>query len=101
MPEIKSHKKIWGTPFPIGGEWDAGYVRHSRRLDELIFVRRTEDAFVVIRREYKIGDGSVDNIVRSFPAPAPDNPASDKAEAEAKEFALEYRAQRQKAANRR
>jgi hypothetical protein len=24
MPEIKSHRQIWGEDFPVGSEWDAG-----------------------------------------------------------------------------
>ena len=24
MSEIKSHRQIWGTDFPVGSEWDAG-----------------------------------------------------------------------------
>jgi hypothetical protein len=24
MADIKTHRQLWGTAFPIGGEWDAG-----------------------------------------------------------------------------
>jgi hypothetical protein len=60
MPDtepIKTHKEIWGTDFPIGGEWDAGATPPlwphypSGRWT----VRREENRFVVIFHRFQEG----------------------------------------------
>ena len=28
IEEIKSNQQVWGKPFPLGGEWDAGVTVH-------------------------------------------------------------------------
>ena len=91
MPEkIESHKKIWGTPFPIGGEWDAGYTpSRPGNPGGLVFVRRTKSAFEVVYRQFQMNGGSVERVVRVFRVG--NNP--DEAEVEAKQFALDYRDQ--------
>lgn len=55
MTTIQTNKALWGTEFPIGGEWDAGYTppgtptQNSGRWT----VRREETRFVVLFHSFR------------------------------------------------
>ena len=54
MADIKSNRQIWGTDFPIGGEWDAGvtYIAPQGRWN----VRRDPDHFVVLFHAFETSE---------------------------------------------
>ena len=66
MPEIKSHRQIWGTEFPIGSEWDAGttpplWPNYPAGRWTL---RREEDSFIVFFHRFQDGK---DTSLGEFP----------------------------------
>jgi len=91
MCDVQTNREIWGTPFPIGGEWDAGYIRRLGQPASLVFVRRTETAFEVVRREYRPDGVGVNRVVKVFPVAGLADDEVDAVEVEAKCFALAYR----------
>ena len=66
MPEIKTHRQIWGWDFPIGGEWDAGATPPiwptypAGRWT----VRREEKHFIVVFHRFADGE---DVLLETFP----------------------------------
>lgn len=54
MARIKTHAEIWGAPFPVGGEWDAGStpLRTATVPPGRWTVRREEQQFVVVFKPY-------------------------------------------------
>ena len=54
MAEIKSNRQIWGTDFPIGGEWDAG-VTHTAPQGRWT-VHRDPDRFAVFFHNFLTGE---------------------------------------------
>ena len=89
---IKSNRSIWGKPFPVGGEWDAGYIRlEGGRTDGFVFVRRTETAFEVVRRKYHPNGVGENEVVKAFPVNGLTDDEVDAVEVEAKAYALDVR----------
>lgn len=83
MPEVKSHRQIWGRDFPIGGEWDAGV---TPPLMPTIpagrwTVRREAECFVLVF--HRFGDGQ-ETLLEAFPS-------TEKGELDAKACALSAR----------
>jgi hypothetical protein len=83
MPEIKSHRQIWGRDFPLGGEWDAGVtppliptVPAGRWT-----VRREPERFIVIFHSFSDGQ---ETLLETFPS-------TEKGELDAKACALSAR----------
>lgn len=84
--EVSTHRELWGKPFPIGMEWDAGYIM-GKGATFLVFVRRTEDAFVVFLRSYPpYPTPPKDEVVKRFSI----GEDEDAVEREAKIFALKF-----------
>ena len=50
IEEIKSNQQVWGKPFPLGGEWDAGVTVH--RPHGRWTVRLDPHEFVVIFHDF-------------------------------------------------
>jgi hypothetical protein len=80
MPQIKSHKELWGSEFPIGGEWDARATHPATRPEEAgrWSVKREPKRFVVVFHSSQTGQ---DKILAEYPP-------SEQGEIEAKLFAL-------------
>ena len=57
MTEIKTHRQLWGTDFPLNGEWDAKTTRPNVRpeLAGRWTVRRDPEQFVVIFHHFQNG----------------------------------------------
>ncbi len=51
----KSHRQIWGTGFPVGGEWDAGVAHLIGPADQggRWTVRREENRFVEVFHSFQ------------------------------------------------
>ena len=54
MTDIKSNRQIWGTDFPISGEWDAGCT-HTAQPGRWT-VRRDPDHFIVLFHAFDSGE---------------------------------------------
>lgn len=80
MSEIKTHRQLWGTDFPINGEWDAKTTRpHVRpELAGRWTVRREDEKFVVVFHYFQNGQ---ETRLAEYPATA-------QGELDAKTFAL-------------
>jgi len=80
MPEIKSHRQIWGTDFPLGGEWDAGVTPPVTATIPAgrWTVRREAECFLVVF--HRFGDGH-ETLLEAFPP-------TEKGELDAKACAL-------------
>lgn len=75
--DVKTNREIWGTDFPVGGEWDAGVVLARPGLAGGRWtVRREPDHFVVVFHHYS--NGQEDLVATFLPSE----------EREAKAFAL-------------
>jgi hypothetical protein len=50
MRQIQTNRQLWGTDFPIGGEWDAGLTRSHTPAENSgrWTVRREETRFIVV-----------------------------------------------------
>jgi len=75
---VKSHKEIFGTDFPVGGEWDAGVTPPGYHRKGKWTVVREPNQFTVVF--LSLGRGK-DYILESFPD-------TEQGEIEAKEYAL-------------
>lgn len=76
--EIRTHREIWGTEFPIGGEWDAGYAPPRRGVRQGRWTaRRTETGWEVIFHAF----GGPEEVLAAFPP-------TEEGERQAKAFAL-------------
>jgi hypothetical protein len=51
----KSHRQLWGDPFPMGGEWDAGIASMASPDDHggRWTIRREPDQFVEIFHSFQ------------------------------------------------
>ncbi len=80
MTEIKTHRQLRGTDFPLNGEWDAQTTRpHVRpELAGRWTVRREPEKFVVIFHYFQNGQ---ETRLAEYPA-------SEQGELDAKTFAL-------------
>ncbi len=80
MSEIKTHRQLWGTDFPLNGEWDAKTTRpHVRpELAGRWTVRREPEQFVVVFHYFQNGQ---ETRLAEYPA-------SEQGELDAKTFAL-------------
>ena len=80
MSELKTHRQLWGTEFPIGGEWDAKATKpHTRPADAGRWtVRREETRFVVVFHSFQTGK---DTLLAEYPP-------TEQGELDAKNFAL-------------
>ncbi len=78
--EIRTHREIWGTDFPLGGEWDAGLAPFHWPPDRRgrWTVRRTETGFEVFFRSFIL---QRDEVLATFPP-------TEEGERQAKAFAL-------------
>lgn len=80
MTEIKTHRQLWGTDFPINGEWDAKTTRphicpeYAGRWT----VRRETEHFVAVFHYFKNGQ---ETRLAEYPA-------TEQGELDAKTFAL-------------
>ena len=65
MIEIKTDQEIWGRPFPIGGEWDAGYTPIRAGVVQGRFTaRRTAEGWEVVFHPL---DGEPEQLLGAFP----------------------------------
>jgi hypothetical protein len=65
MNEIMTDQEIWGRPFPIGGEWDAGYAPIRAGLVQGRFTaRRMPGGWEVV---FKPLNGEPEQILQAFP----------------------------------
>lgn len=79
MSEVKTHREIWGTEFPVGGEWDAGYTPPRRGVRQGRWTaRRTEARWEVVFHPF---DGGPEETLATFPP-------TDQGEIQAKRLAL-------------
>ena len=80
MSELKSHRELWGTEFPIGGEWDAKATSPATRPEEAgrWSVKREQTRFSVVF--HRLQDGQ-DKILAEYPP-------TEQGEIAAKLFAL-------------
>ena len=80
MSELKTHRQLWGTDFPVGGEWDARNTAPHIMPEKAgrWTVRREAERFVVVFHYFK--DGS-ENLLA-------EHPNTDEGELDAKRFAL-------------
>jgi hypothetical protein len=80
MTQIKSNREIWGRPFPIGGEWDAGYTPfHQGVVQGRYTARRALGCWEVV---FQPLNGEPEQLLGTFP------PTED-GEIQAKNFAVE------------
>jgi hypothetical protein len=80
MSDVKTHRQLWGTDFPINGEWDAKNTP-PHTLPEKAgrwTLRREAERFVVVFHSFK--DGS-ENLLAEYPT-------TEAGELDAKRFAL-------------
>ncbi len=80
MTDIKTHRQLWGTDFPLNGEWDAKTTRpHVRpELAGRWTVRREPECFVVVFHYFQNGQ---ETRLAEYPA-------TEQGELDAKTFAL-------------
>ena len=80
MTEIKTHRQLWGTDFPLNGEWDAKTTQpHVRpELAGRWTVRREPEQFVVVFHYFQ---NSQETRLAEYPA-------NEQGELDAKTFAL-------------
>ena len=80
MSEMKSHRELWGSEFPVGSEWDAKATNPTTRPDEAgrWSVKREAKRFVVVFHRFQDGK---DNILAEYPP-------TEQGEIAAKLFAL-------------
>jgi len=62
----KTHRELWGTPFPVGGEWDAGLTPPDWSLERRgrWTVRREANRFVVLFHRFTDG---MDVVLAVYP----------------------------------
>lgn len=67
MREIKTHQELWGRPFPIGGEWDAGLTPAHWPLERRgrWTARLTETGWEVVF--HPLTPGQTETALESFP----------------------------------
>ncbi len=77
---VKSNRQIWGTDFPIGGEWDAGCNQEGHWTVRLEACRLYPDGklFSVV---YRVFADHGETVLGQFPA-------TERGEIDAKTFAL-------------
>lgn len=80
MPEMKSHRELWGAEFPIDGEWDAKSTKPGTRpeLAGRWTVKREAARFIVV---FHPSQGGKDHILAEYPP-------TEQGEIAAKLFAL-------------
>ena len=80
MTEIKSNREIWGRPFPIGGEWDAGYSPVRKGVIQGRYTaRRALGSWLVV---FQPLNSEPEQLLGTFPP-------TEKGEIQAKNFAVE------------
>ena len=85
MSKIQSHKQIWGTDFPVGGEWDAGVTHPGSHPAGRWTVHREAERFTVVFHTFQ---PTQDVLLKTFPP-------GEVGEVAAKTFALQARDQGQ------
>ena len=77
---MQSHRALWGTEFPIGGEWDARATSPATRPEEAgrWGVKREQKRFIVVFHSFQTGK---DKILAEYPP-------TEQGEIAAKLFAL-------------
>lgn len=76
--QVQTHREIWGRPFPVNGEWDAGVTRCGR-----ITARLTPEHWEVVSHRFPVPphDEGGEILMGFFPP-------TEAGERQAKEYAL-------------